>query len=171
MDTIPVSTGQMWAITGIAAVIDVGLGVLLWHRVRQPWQSGMGRRLALVGAVFFALLYGWAAWTYWADCYGRVLPVWVRWAAPGWGLLEGALGGMFWWIARHLAPRRPAPLFLALGALESVPGHLHGIYQRGLLQACAPVLGVSPSSALAFGLFEFGFYWAIILALSYRKRR
>ncbi len=171
MDTIPVTTDQMWVVTGITAAIDFGLVALLWRRVRPPWPERMGLRLTSAGALFFALLYGWAAWTYWSTCYGHVLPEWVKWAAPAWGLLEGALGGVFWWVARRVTPGRPVPVFLALGALESVPGHLHGVYRRGLLDACAPVLGISPSSALVFGVFEFGFYWAILLALSYRKDR
>lgn len=171
MDAVPVTTGQMWVVTGLTALIDLAAAAFLWRRVRPPWRARLGLRIGVTGALFFALLYGWAAWTYWDACYGRVLPDWVRWAAPAWGLVEGGLGSLFWWAARRVTPTRPVPVFLALGAAESVPGHLHGIYRRGLLESCGPVLGISPPSALVFGLVEFALYWSIILALVYRKVR
>jgi hypothetical protein len=85
--------------------------------------------------------------------------------APVVGAVLGSLGGIFWWVGRRAA-RGAVPLFLTLGALESVPGHLHGIYGRGLLEHCLPVLGTTPTSALVFGFFEFAFYWSVILAVA-----
>ena len=58
------------------------------------------------------------------------------------------------------------PAFLLLGGLESLPGHLNAIYRFELLERCALIKGISPASALVFGVFEFGFYWSVVLGVS-----
>jgi len=81
------------------------------------------------------------------------------------GLAEGLLGYLFWWISLRL-PGNPLGWFFLMGGLHSLPGHLHAIYSRGLLQKCPILVGVSAASALVFGIFEFVFYWCIALIVS-----
>jgi hypothetical protein len=117
--------------------------------------------------VYFTGLYAWAAWTFWDSCYGAVLPPWGRAAAPAVGSTYGALGWVFWWIARRALPERPVVPFLALAALQSLPGHLYAIYGRGLLEGCQVIRGISAASALTFGLFEFATYWAVLVLIAH----
>jgi hypothetical protein len=166
-DRLPVTTHQMWLSTLAAACVVGTLGLLAWRRVRPPFPSLLPRSLLALGMAYFTGLYAWAAWTFWDDCYGAVLPSWGRVAAPFVGTAYGALGWVFWSVARRLSPGRAVVPFLALAALQSLPGHLHGIYGRGLLEKCQVVRGISPGSALTFGLVEFATYWAALLLLAH----
>jgi hypothetical protein len=35
-----------------------------------------------------------------------------------------------------------------------------------MLERCAMLVGVTPTSALVFGIFEFIFYWSLVLGLA-----
>lgn len=162
-----VTTQQMWLSALVAAAILVTLAVILHRRVRSPFPPRLPLALLLGGMLFFGILYGWAARTYWDSCYGAVLPSWAKWVAPMFGTAWGGLGAVFWRVAQRARPTRPLPLFLLLGGLHSLPGHLHGIYGRGLLAKCRIIQGISAPSALTFGLFEFAVYWAIVLLVAH----
>lgn len=157
----------MWTATLVAAAIALVLGYVASRRVRSAFPPGLPTALPLVGIVWFTFLYAWAAWTFWDTCYGAVVPAWGRIAAPFVGVVDGALGWVFWWIARRVSPDRPVVPFLVLGGLLSLPGHLHGIYSWGLLERCSLIRGITPSSALVFGLFEFAVYWSVVLLIAH----
>jgi hypothetical protein len=160
-----ITTAQMWMAAGVTAVVDIALVVLLTRWLRPPWRRRLPLALLGVGTVCFSALFSGVLWHYWDSCYALALPRYMKTFAPLVGAALGAMGWLFWWIARRLTGWA-VPLFLALGGLESLPGHLNGIYRFGLLDRCPLVQGVSPSSALVFGIFEFGFYWSVFLALS-----
>lgn len=162
-DPVPVTTHQMWMATLVAAGAAGALGLLAWHRVRPPFASRLPHILLAGGMAYFTALYAWAAWSFWDTCYGAVLPPWARVAAPFVGTAYGAMGWVFWWVARRASPDRPVVPFLALAALQSLPGHLNGIYAHGLLEGCEVIRGITPASALTFGLFEFACYWVALL--------
>lgn len=164
--TASMTTAQMWSAAASVAAVDLLLAVLLTRWIRPPWQPRLPTALLALGALWFAALFTWAFRTFWDDCYGAVLPGWFRTIAPLVGAGLGSLGWGMWWAARRISDRWCVPVFLSLGALESVPGHLTAIYGRGLLEHCMPVLGVTPVSAMVFGLFEFALYWSVILALA-----
>jgi len=157
----------MWTATLAAAVIVLVLGFVATRRVRPAFPPGLPAALVLVGIVGFTSLYAWAAWTFWDTCYAAVVPPWGRVAAPFVGVVDGGLGWVFWWIARRVSPRHPVVPFLALGGLLSLPGHLHGIYSWGLLEKCSVVRGITPASALVFGVFEFAVYWSVVLLVAH----
>lgn len=166
-----VTTAQMWVATYIAAALAVALLAVAAYRVRAPLPPRLEGTLLVVAVAWFGALYAWAAWSFWDTCYAAVLPAWGRIAAPAVGMLGGCLAWPFWWVSRRLLPRRPAIPFIVLGALHSLPGHLSGIYQRDLLEGCALVRGVSPASALTFGLFEFAIYWSGVLMVAHALAR
>jgi hypothetical protein len=97
-----------------------------------------------------------------------VFPAWSRWWLPvGYGLLFGALGLAFWRLSLA-ASRWPAVWFSLLGGLVSLVGHGIAI-RRGLLRV--PLLAqASAASALVFGVFEFIFYWCVIVGLAVAAR-
>jgi hypothetical protein len=149
----------------VVALIDAPLLLLVAPRV----PSGLFGRLQwyLAGAAFLVFASIWFAFGslyFWDPVYRLIFPAWSRWLLPlFFGLLEGLLALLFWWVCR-LAARGGAVWFVLLGGLSSLAGHAVGI-SRGLLRV--PMLaGASPASALVFGVFEFIFYWSGILGLS-----
>jgi hypothetical protein len=160
-----VSSTQMWSVAGAVALADLALATVLVRRLPPPWSSRLSPRILVVGCLGFAALFTWAFRSYWGSCYGYALPGVFKGLAPFIGATLGALGWFFWRVARR-ARRWAVPLFLLLGGLESLPGHLNAIYRYRLLERCPLLKGVSPSSALVFGLTEFAFYWAVVLALA-----
>jgi hypothetical protein len=161
-----VTTAQMWSTTGVVAAVDLVFAALLTLRLRPPWPSGLPRTLLAVGAVFFAGLFTWGFWSFWDSCYSVALPAAMKYFAPLVSAVIGSLGWVFWWLARRPGEGLAVPVFLLLGALESIPGHLNAIYRFDLLERCPLIQGISPASALVFGIFEFGFYWSVVLTLS-----
>ncbi len=164
-----VTSAQVWQAAGVAAVLDVVVVATLWWRVSREVFARLRVWLPCVAAVVWTFIYGVAALTAWESCYHYVMPPWVRWGAWLYGLSHGLLGVMFWWLAKG-APLHPVLGLALLGGLHSLPGHMHGIYARGLLDRCPPVRGVSAASALTFGVFEFAFYWMVVLAISLSLR-
>lgn len=83
-------------------------------------------------------------------------------------MLFGALALAFWRISLATAVRPPV-MFCVLGGLVSLVGHGIGI-QRGLMRV--PMLSqASAASALTFGVFEFVFYWCVIVGLAVAARK
>jgi hypothetical protein len=160
-----VSSAQMWAAAGVVGLVDLALAAVLTRRLHPPWSSRLSLGILVVGCVGFSALFTWAFRSYWSSCYGYALPGAFRALAPLIGAILGALGWLFWRLARG-ARRWAVPLFLLLGGLESTPGHLNAIYRYRLLDRCPLLHGVSPISALVFGLFEFALYWAVVLGVA-----
>jgi hypothetical protein len=158
-----------WRVTLIAALIDAPLLILVARRL----SSGLFRKLKwyLTGAacLVYAGLWGTFGSVYfWDSVYQAIFPAWSRWLLPlGYGLLFGALALAFWRVSR-LAARGQVLWFILLGGLVSLVGHSIGI-RRGLMRV--PLLAeASAASALAFGVFEFIFYWCVIVGLSVAGR-
>ncbi len=159
-----VTSAFYWKAALIAAMIDVPLLLLGIRKV----SSDLFRRLKwfLAGAAFlvYALLWGiFGSVYFWDGVYSAIFPAWFRWLLPVfYGLLFGVLALVFWRASR-LTARRQVLWFCLLGGLVSLVGHGIGI-RRGLLRV--PLLAeVSASSAMAFGVFEFIFYWCVIVGL------
>ena len=160
-----VSSTLLWRAALVVALVDLPLLILVARRVT----SGLFSRLQwyLAGAAFlvFALIwFVFGSLYFWDPVYRLIFPAWSHWLLPlVFGLLEGLLALLFWWVYR-LAARGAAVWFVLLGGLASLAGHGIGI-SRGLMRV--PMLaGASPASALVFGVFEFIFYWSAILGLS-----
>jgi hypothetical protein len=159
----------LWRATGMAVMIDVPLLILVARWVSSELFSKI--KWYLVGAAFvvYAVLWGtFGSVYYWDTVYRAIFPVWFRWWLPFvYGLLFGSLALAFW-RASILMTRWQVVWFSLFGGLVSLIGHGIGI-SRGLLRV--PLLAeVSPVSALVFGVFEFIFYWCVIVGLSVLSR-
>jgi hypothetical protein len=159
----------MWQATAVAAVLDVIVVGVLWRLVSRDAFTQLRVRFPCAAAAVWTLIYGLASLAAWDACYQYVMPTWVRWGAWLYGLLHVFVGLLFWWIATR-GPVNPVVVLAVLGGLHSLPGHLHGIYGRALLEECPLVKGVSPASALTFGVFEFAFYWMVVLVIALSLR-
>jgi hypothetical protein len=155
----------MWRITFITVLIDTPLLIFA-----ARWVSpDLFRKLKwyLVGAtvLIYAAIWGtFGSVFFWDAVYKAIFPVWSRWLLPlGFGLLYGVLALAFWRVS-ILAARWQVVWFILLGGMMSLVGHSIGI-SRGLFQV--PMLAeTNIASALAFGVFEFVFYWCVIVGIS-----
>ncbi len=159
----------LWIATVIAVMIDVPLLILVARWVSSELFFKL--KWYLVGAAFvvYAVLWGTLGSVYyWDAVYKVIFPAWFRWLLPFvYGLLFGALALAFW-RASILMTKWQVVWFSLLGGLVSLVGHAIGI-SRGLLRV--PLLAeVSAVSALVFGVFEFIFYWCVIVSLSVVSR-
>lgn len=155
-----------WTSALVAGLIDVGFVVLLAWRIRPHRFRQLKEALLVAGVFFWSTLWAWVLWSFWDCCYIHVFPDWARWLIPpAYGLLFGTSGLALRWLALRL-PGNPVVSFCLLGGLVSLPGHLWAIYGRRMLQKVPLLQGVSPSSALVFGVPEFIFYWSIIVVIA-----
>ncbi len=155
-----------WIAALVAALIDVGFVSLLAWRIQTSRFRQLKWAVTGAGVVFWGTLWAYALWSWWELAYRYVFPSWARWLiSPAYGLMYGACGFALWWLALRL-PGNPMVSFCLLGGLISLPGHLRAIYGLRMLEKVPILQGVSPSSALVFGVFEFIFYWGIIIVIA-----
>jgi hypothetical protein len=164
MNAAHLTSELMWRAAALTAGLDVILiGVAAWlvparRFERLKWPSAIAAGVFWLGMWTLAM---WGPW--WELAYRHIFPEWARWIVPPtYGVMFGAIGMGFWWLARRL-PGPPAVAFCLLGGLVSLPGHLFGIHGRGMLEKVPVLQGVSVVSALVFGIFEFIVYWVVIV--------
>ena len=163
--TSQLTSELMWRSTSITALIDVLFLLLVARFVSAELFAKLKWHVAAAACVVYALLWGvLGSVLFWDTVYSAVFPGWSRWLLPvGFGLLFGVLALAFWQVSIH-APRWQAVWFCLLGGGMSLVGHGIGIV-RGLLRV--PLLAeASAISALVFGVFEFIFYWCVIVGIS-----
>lgn len=156
------------------AVIDAVFVLLLAWRIGSAAFRNMKWPLAFTSAVFwFALFITVMSWIFWEPVYHYVFPSWARWLVPPvYGVLFGGVSILFWWLALRI-PGNVVVNYCILGGLWGMITHIWGIH-RGLLDKPPMLQGVSPLSASVMPIFEFIFYWCIILSVAslfYRLRR
>ncbi len=156
---------HLWSGAIFTALFDSILLYLLNQLVTLQRFRRLRWSVAVAATVVFGGLWTWALWSFtWAIVYRAVFPAWARYVIPpAYGLMFGAIALGFWTAAARLH-REPVLTFCILGGLVSIPGHLIGA-ARGLFTV--PLLrDVSVVSALTFGVFEFIFYFAVILVMA-----
>jgi hypothetical protein len=169
MDSGQLTSELMWRITLITALIDVPLLILAARWVSPDPFRKLKWYLVGAAALIYAALWGtYGSVFFWDAVYKAIFPVWSRWLLPlGFGLLYGALALAFWRVSLFAA-RWQVVWFILLGGIMSLVGHSIGI-SRGLFRV--PMLAeTSIASALAFGVFEFIFYWCAIVGISVAAR-
>jgi hypothetical protein len=167
--TIRVTSELLWRAAAFAVLIDAPLVFVIGRWVSSGLFRKLKWHLAAAAFVVYAALWGiCASLFFWDTVYKFVFPAWSRWLLPaGYGLLFSGLALAFWHISTALAHWQPV-WFCLLGGLISLAGHAIGI-SRGLLQV--PLLAeASVSSALVFGVFEFVFYWCVIVGIAVGAR-
>jgi hypothetical protein len=163
--TARLTSELLWRETFIAVLIDAPLVILIGWRVSAELFRKLKWHLAAAAFVVYATLWGTFASVYfWDAVYKQVFPAWSRWLLPvGYGVLFGAVAVAFW-RASVAFGRWQGVWFCLLGGLVSLVGHGIGI-GRGLLRV--PLLSeASVTSVLVFGVFEFVFYWCVIVGLA-----
>ncbi len=166
------TTQMMWAAALVVALVDAAFVFLLARHVRPERFRQLPWLLEGTAAIVFGGLWAlFASVYYWDACYRFIFPSWARWCLPViYAVVFGLVGAVLWWLSPRL-PGNATLDFCLLGGLVSLPGHSYAIYAKRMFEQCALLRGVSPASALVFGVFEFIFYWSVILTLAVLLRR
>ncbi len=165
----PLSTSLMWRAAAITALIDAPLLALLARRISSEHFRALKWYLVGSAALAFALIWGLVgSIVFWDEVYSAIFPAWFHWLLPLiYGPLFGAWALLFWHLS-CLAAKGRVVWFILLGGLVSLVGHTVGIF-LGLFKV--PLLAdTSITASLVFGIFEFIFYFCIIVALARAAR-
>ena len=156
----------LWLAALVTAPVDAVFLYLLCRSLPRERFRRLFWPVGIVAAVFWGLIWTWGLWSFaWDMVYHNVFPVWARYVVPpAYGVMFGGLALFFWWAGMRLRAD-PALSFCVFGGLVSLPGHLIGV-QRGMFEKSPLLQDVSVVSALTFGVFEFIFYFGVILTLA-----
>ena len=163
---IKVTSEVLWRGTLIFALIDLGFVPLLAWRIKETRFRQL--KWALVGttAIFWSLLWAWVLDWGWDSVYSYVFPDWIRaWLPLLQGLHFAVVGLVFWWSALRLA-RNPVAGFCLFGGLWGMVTHVWAVY-RGIVDKPPMLQEASPVAAVVIAMFEFMFYWCIILSVAW----
>ncbi len=160
-----VTTDILWRAAIVFAVVDVCLVALLLRRLTRETFIRLRPFLVITSGVFWFVVWLLMDIYFWDSVYHYVFPPWARWIIPpAYGLLFSLVALLFWWISLRL-PGVPLLNFCILGGLWGAATHLWGI-SRGLIDKPPMLQGLSVVSVAIMPIFEFGFYWCVILSIS-----
>jgi len=168
---IKVTSEVLWKGAIIFALIDTIFVSILTRRIKPLRFRQIKWTLVITMAAFFTLLWGvLGSYIFWDSVYHYFFPEWSRWFIPPlYGLLFSAAGLLFWWIALKL-PGNAAINFCLLGGFWGMMTHLWAEY-RGLLEKPPMLQGASPVAAVVIAIFEFMFYWCVVLSIASLLKR
>lgn len=161
----PLTSSLLWRAAGVTALIDAPLVLLIAWRVTPALFRALRWYLAGAAAVIWAAIWGvFGSVLFWDEVYHAIFPAWFHWLLPLiYGTLYALFALAFWRVSMEAGRAGPAS-FLLLGGLISIVGHGIGA-ARGLFRV--PMLAnASVASALTFGVFEYIFYWCVIVGLA-----
>jgi hypothetical protein len=168
---VKVTSEILWKGALIFALIDVVFVSVLTRRIKLVRFLQIKWALMVTMAVFFTLIWGiLASYVFWDSVYHYFFPEWSRWFIPPvYGLLFSAAGLLFWWIALKL-PGNAVINFCLLGGFWGMITHLWAIH-RGILEKPPLLQGASSVAAVVIAIFEFMFYWCIVLSIASLLKR
>ncbi len=161
-----VTTEILWRAGILFALIDTVFVALLLRRIDREKMSRLRNPLLVTSGVFWFVVWITMCAFFWDPVYHYVFPAWARWIIPPvYGILFVLVAFVIWWLALRL-PGPPALTFCFFGGLWGMVTHLWGI-SRGLLEKPPMLRGVSVLSASVMPVFEFIFYWCIVLTAAH----
>jgi hypothetical protein len=160
-----VTSEMLWMGTLIFAAIDaVYVPILAW-RIKVGMFRQFRWFLFTTTAFFWSALWTWTIVNFWDSVYRYLFPAWARWLIPpAYGLLFAGVGLLFWWLAAQFRVN-PVVSFCLLGGLWGMITHLWAVF-LGIVDKPPLLQGVAPAAAVIVAVFEFIFYWCIILTMS-----
>ena len=167
---LKVTTEILWQGALIFALIDVVFVAVLARLTKPESLRQLKWTLVATTGIFWCIVWTLMNSVFWEPVYHYVFPEWARWIIPpAYGVLFAAVGWLFWWLALR-APGNPVMNLCLLGGLWGMVTHIWAIY-RGILNVPPMLQGVSPIAAVVMPIFEFIFYWCIILSVASLIRR
>ncbi len=163
---LKVTTEMLWKGALILALIDIPFVFFLVRRVKRETFVHLKWTLVTTGAIFwFVLLAIMMSWIFWDEVYGYLFPAWARWLIPPvYTILFGAACLIFWYLAKRL-PINPVLTWCLLGGWWGAITHIWAMY-RGLIDIPPALQGISPIAIAVIPIFEFMWYWCLILTIA-----
>jgi hypothetical protein len=167
---LKVTTEVLWRAAVIFALMDTVFVIVMAKKIKPHIFRELRLPLVISSGIYWAAVWMLMVSFFWGPVYKYVFPEWARWLIPPvYGLLFAGISLLFWWISIRL-PGYPTLNFCLLGGIWGMITHIWGI-QRGLLEKPPMLQGVSPVAASVMPIFEFIFYWCVILVLASALRR
>jgi hypothetical protein len=160
-----VTTEILWKAAIIFALIDVIFVGFLARKVKSSKFYQIKWKLVITTSLFWFMIWILMSSLFWDSVYQYVFPSWARWLIPPfYGMMFGAIGLLFWWLAIRL-PGNKVLNFCVLGGLLGMITHIWAI-EQGILNKPPMLIGASPIAATILPVFEFIFYWCIIITVT-----
>jgi hypothetical protein len=164
LEGVKVTSEILWRATLLFALFDLVLVAFLARFIETEMFRRMKRPVILFTGILWFLIWLTMVIFFWEPVYHYVFPSWSRWLLPFlFGIGFALVGLFFWWLAQQFKGN-PVINFCLLGGLWGMITHIWAIY-RGILEKPPVLQGASPISASIMPIFEFIFYWCIILGL------
>ena len=162
---VKITTDVLWRGTLIFAVLDaVFVSVLAW-RINRGTFRRIQWTLVITSAIFWSALWTWGLATFWDSIYRYVFPAWAHWLIPPiFGLLYAGISLLMRCLAVRLRGNAVVN-FCLLGGLWGLLTHVLAV-SIGIVSKPPALQGAAPAAAVIFAIFEFIFYWCVILSLA-----
>jgi len=162
---VKISTELLWRGALLFASLDLILVSLLVWRVKPATFRQLKWELILVTAVFWGALWFWAVGYYWELVYQYLFPGWSRWYLPFFQAALTALAASLAWRLSWRMCINPVLAYCLLGGLWGFLTHLWAVHM-GVVDKPPFLQGAAPISAVVIAIFEFIFYWCVIILLA-----
>jgi hypothetical protein len=160
-----ITTEMLWSGTLIFAVIDAVFVPILAWRIKPAIFCRSKWTLSITTAIFWSTIWTWVLVNFWDSVYHYVFPTWARWLIPPtYGVLFAGISLLFWWLALRLRGNAVVN-FCLLGGLWGMITHLIAVY-LGIVNKPPVLQGAAPAAAVIIAIFEFMFYWCVILSVA-----
>jgi len=160
-----VTSEMLWRATLVFAVIDAAVVPILVWRIDNATFRQFKWALVATTAIFWCSIWTWALGNFWDSVYHYVFPTWARWLIPpAYGLLFAGVSLLLWRLAMRF-PGSPVTGFCLLGGLWGMITHIWAV-RLGIADKPPVLRGVAPAAAVTVAVFEFMFYWGIILSVA-----
>lgn len=150
----------------VFALIDLAVVPFLNWRLQPARFRQLKWPLVLTAAIFWYALWTWALDWAWEPVYRYVFVDWLREWLP---LIQSAhfavITLVFWWSASRLTKCSVA-VFCLLGGFWGMVTHTWAVY-LGIVDKPPLLQGASSVAAVIFAIFEFMFYWCLILIVAW----
>jgi hypothetical protein len=167
---VKVTSEILWRAAILFAMFDTVLVIYLARFIEPEHYRKMKWPLTLVTGIFWFLIWLAMVIFFWEPVFHYVFPYWSRWIIPLlFGIGFACIGLLFWWLALQFKSR-PVVNFCLLGGLWGLITHVWAIH-RGILDKPPILQEASPVAASIMPIFEFVFYWCVILGLAMRWQR
>jgi hypothetical protein len=160
-----ITTEILWTGALEFAIVDLFFVSLLAWQIKPDWLICLKWNLAVVSAIFWFVLWASMLAIFWETVYQYVFPAWAFHLIP---IVDGIISAfitlLFWWIAGHVR-RFNSAVFCLLGGIWGLLSHINAVL-LGIVRKPPILQGASPYAAIGVAIFEFIFYWCIILSIS-----
>jgi hypothetical protein len=166
VEGVKVTSEILWRAAILFALFDAVLVAYLARFIEPAIFRQLKWPVALIAGIFWLLIWLVMVIFFWEPVYHYVFPPWSRWLIPPLLGIGFALAGLLlWWLALQFRSNQVVN-FCLFGGLLGMLTHIWAIY-RGILEKPPLLQGASPVAASTMPIFEFIFYWCIILGLAF----